>query len=212
MAILTLPSNPGFADTRFGLVSNTQSDLTSPIKQSSQLLELPGARWRAHYSLPPMSRAQAAVWCAFLVALRGRAGRFYGYDPDARSARGTARSKAAGTLTLLGGSPSPSGNSLEIAGAEPQEAGLLLNGDYLAYDVGAGRQLHMVTADSAAADSSGNVVVSIEPPVRDTPSDGAEVLVTNASCVMRLIEDEVGWEASRISRFGIEFDAVEVFA
>ena len=56
-----MPSAPGFADTRFGLVSNTQSDLTSPIKQSSQLLELPGARWRARYALPPMSRPQAAA-------------------------------------------------------------------------------------------------------------------------------------------------------
>ena len=212
MAILTLPSVPGFAETRFGLVSNTQSDLTSPLDQSSQFLELPGARWRGSFSLPPMSRAQAADWCAFLVALRGRVGRFYGYDPDARSARGTAGSKPAGALTLLGGSPSPSGGSLEIAGAEPHEAGVLLSGDYLAYDVGAGRQLHMVTADAPAADSSGDFVVSIEPPIRATPSGGTAVIVSDASCVMRLAEDEVGWDASRISRFGIGFEAVEVFA
>ena len=212
MTVLSMPSAPGFADTRFGLVSNTQSDLTSPITQSSQLLELPGARWRASYALPPMARDRAAAWCAFLVALRGRAGRFHGYDPDARTARGSARLKAPGVLTVLGGSPAPSGASLAVAGAEPAESGLLLGGDYIAYDVGEGRQLHMVTADAPAADGAGVVTVSIEPPIRISPADGEAVIVTDASCVMRLEEDEVSWDANRISRYGIAFSAVEIFA
>ncbi len=212
MTVLSMPSAPGFADTRFGLVSNTQSDLTSPITQSSQLLELPGARWRASFALPPMARDRAAAWCAFLVALRGRSGRFYGYDPDARTARGGARLKAPGALTVLGGSPAPSGASLAIAGADPAEAGLLLSGDYIAYDVGEGRQLHMVTADAPAADGFGVVTVSIEPPIRTAPAAGATIIVTDASCTMRLAEDEVAWDASRISRYGIGFEAVEVFS
>lgn len=212
MAIMSMPAVPGFADTRFGLVSNTQSDLTSPIKQSSQLLELPGARWRASYRLPPMGRAQAAAWCAFLVALRGRAGQLYGFDPDARSPRGSARLKAPGTLSVLGGSPSQSGASLAIAGAAPLEPGVLLAGDYLAYDVGVGRQLHMVSADAPAADGGGVVTAAIEPPIRVPPAGGAALILSDASCVMRLVEDEVGWDASRISRFGISFDVVEVFA
>ena len=210
MTIAALPSSPAFSDTRFGLVSNTQTDLTSPLDQSSQLLELPGARWRASYALPPMSRAQAAAWQAFLVALRGRAGQFYGYDPDARTARGAARLKTAGALTVLGGSPSPAGNSLPVTGADGLEQGVFLKGDYVAYDVGQGRQLHMVTAD-VDADSSGDMAVPIEPPIRTSPAGGAAVIVADASCVMRLVEDEVGWDASRISRFGIKFEAVEVF-
>ena len=212
MTIQTLPAAPAMADTRFGLRSNTQTDLTSPITQSSQILEMQGARWAASYALPPMGRAQAAAWQAFLVALRGRAGRFYGYDPDARTARGSARLKAAGDLTVLAVSPEPSGNSLEIAGFDPMEAGGFAIGDYLAYDVGVeGRQLHMVTAEPAAADSNGIVTVSIEPPIRTAPAGGATIIVTDASCIMRLVEDDVGWDASRISRFGIRFEAVEVF-
>ena len=160
-----------------------------------------------------MGREQAALWQAFLVALRGRSGRFHGYDPDARTARGTARLKPAGALTVLAVSPEPSGNSLEIAGTDPMEAGVFLTGDYLAYDVGAeGRQLHMVTTDALAADSSGIVTVTIEPPIRTAPAGGAEIIVTDPSCAMRLVEDDVGWDASRISRFGIRFEAIEVFA
>lgn len=211
MTILSLPPKPDFTDTRFGLVSNTQSDLTSPVTQSSQLLEMPGARWRAAYALPPMSRMQAAAWQAFGMRLRGRAGWFYGFDPDARRPRGSARHKEAGSLTIAAGSPGPSGSLLIVEGAEAMQPGVFLAGDYIAYDVGPGRQLHMVVAD-ANADSSGEMSIAIEPPIRRSPDDGGAVIFTEASCTMRLVDDEFGWDASRISRYGIRFEAIEVFA
>ena len=68
------------------------------------------------------------------------------------------------------------------------------------------------TADTDAADSTGDLTVTVEPPIRESPAGGAAIIVSDASCVMRLLEDEVGWDASRISRFGISFEAVEVFA
>ena len=208
MTILTMPAAPDFADTRFGLVSNTQTDLTSPIKQSSQLLELPGARWRATYALPPLSRDRAVEWIAFLVQLRGRAGRFYGFDPSfyPRTPRGSAGSF---TLRVAGGAQS--GAALIVDGADPLASGVFRAGDYLAYDVGGGRQLHAVTAD-ASADSSGEVGVPIEPPIRTSPDNNALILTTNPSCVMRLVDDEIGWDVSRAQRAGIAFEAVEVFS
>ena len=203
-----MPGSPDFADTRFGLVSNTQTDLTSPIRQSSQILELPGARWKASYALPAMSRVQAAAWVAFLVALRGRAGQFYGFDPSfhPRTPRGTA---AGFTLRVAGGGQS--GRTLIVDGADPLATGLFLAGDYLAYEVGEGRQLHVVTA-AVNADSSGEASLPIEPPIRSSPADNAPIITSNPSCVMRLVEDEVGWDVSRVQRAGIAFEAIEVFA
>ncbi len=32
--------------------------------------------------MPPMTRAQAAAWIAFLADLLGRSGRFFAFDPD----------------------------------------------------------------------------------------------------------------------------------
>lgn len=87
--ILSLPTTPGFSESRFGLVSNTQT-FRSPLSGQVQTLEQPGARWQAEYRLPPMKRAQMAAWQSFLVQLRGGAGRFYGFDPDARTPRGSA--------------------------------------------------------------------------------------------------------------------------
>lgn len=88
MTTLGLPSTPGFAASRFGLVSNTQV-FENPLTGQAQTLERPGARWQASYTLPPMKRAEAAQWQSFLAQLRGGAGRFYGFDPDAKTPRGT---------------------------------------------------------------------------------------------------------------------------
>lgn len=85
--ILTLP-NSAFTRSQFGLKSNTQV-FKSPLTGTTQTLERPGARWVAEYALPPMKRAQFSEWQSFLTQLRGGAGRFYGYDPDAKTARGS---------------------------------------------------------------------------------------------------------------------------
>lgn len=218
MTIDTLPSQPHFADgCEFGLVSNTQTDLTSPIKQTSQILELPGARFRATYALPTLSsknethKGYLADWRTFLFGRRGRAQRFYGYDPDFRTARGSAKNKTAGSLTVIGGSPGPTGTTIPIAGADPFEAGVFLKGDYIAYDVGLGRQLFIVMADTAAADSSGEFEVTVEPPIRTSPSGGEAIIFTDASCVMRLVDDEVFWRSDGRGRINISFSAIEIF-
>jgi hypothetical protein len=100
MAVLTLPTSPAFKASRFGLVSNTQS-FRSPLSGSVQTIERPGARWQAQYQLPPMKRAEAAAWQGFLTQLRGGAGRFYGYDPDAKVPRGSASVNIATGANLL---------------------------------------------------------------------------------------------------------------
>lgn len=96
MSILTLPETPAFSSASFGLTSNIQT-FENPLTGQSQVLERPGARWQASYTLPPMTRAQAAQWQAFLLRLRGGAVRFYGFDPDARRPRGTGAASAIGS-------------------------------------------------------------------------------------------------------------------
>lgn len=129
--ILSLPTSPGFSESRFGLVSNTRS-FRSPLSGQVQTVEQPGARWQAEYRLPPMKRAQMAEWQSFLVRLRGGAGRFYGFDPDARVPRGSglsdpaltrneirngdARGAAAGVLPTYWGFSTGDGLTREITG------------------------------------------------------------------------------------------------
>ncbi len=77
---LSMPALPGFQSSAFGLVGKTQT-FQSPITGQVQTLDLGWAYWEGQWTLPPMKRSQAAPWLAFLTQLRGRSGRFYGFDP-----------------------------------------------------------------------------------------------------------------------------------
>lgn len=204
MPILSMPSSPAFARARFRLLANTQT-FVSPLDQSAQTLELPGARWAGEFELPAMKRAQAAPWQAFLAQLRGPAGRFYAGDPDARSPRGA----ATGAPKINGASQS--GGALATKGWSASVAGILRAGDYIAFDAGAGRELHILTAD-AASDGAGNATLAIEPPIRVPPLDNAAIIVSGATCVMRLADhDQTAWDADEQGVYAIGFSAIESF-
>jgi len=192
---VTMPTTPGFVSSRFWLRSNT-TVFTSPISKVEQVLERQGARWAAEYVLPPMKRATAAAWVAFLVSLRGRRGTFYGFDPDAKTMLGTA------TGTILVNGSSQTGNALAVDGLSA--GGTILMGSYIQV----GLYLYMVVED-ATANGSGEVTLSIEPALRTSPGNNDSVTVTNPKCIMRLTEDDVSWDADRCSKFGIQFSAIE---
>ncbi len=201
MPTLTMPSKPGFRASRFGLIANTQT-FRSPLDGTVQTLELTGARWRASYGLPPMNRAQAAAWTAFLTGLMGSAGRFFGFDPDARTPLGS----GLGTPQVRG--PGQTGKSLIVDGWTELETGLLLPGDY----VEVGGELKMVTTQ-VDSDSGGEAAVAFTPPLRASPVDNAALTLTNPRVTMMLSDDEQAvWDADRASVYGISFDGVEVFA
>ncbi len=200
MPTLSMPAAPGFRASRFGLIANTQS-FRSPLDNTVQTLELTGARWRVNYELPPMTRAQAAAWTAFLTELLASAGRFFGFDPDARSPRGSALGSP-----LVNGA-GQTGKSLIVDGWSELETGLLLPGDYFAV---AG-ELKMVTA-SVDSDSAGEATVAFTPSLRASPADGAALTLTNAEATMMLVDDEQAfWDADVTSLYGISFAGVEVF-
>ncbi len=201
MPTLTMPSTPGFRASRFGLVANTQT-FRSPLDGTVQTLELTGARWQAHYELPPMKRAQAAAWTAFLTELLGSAGRFHGFDPDARMPRGS----ALGTPLVNGAGQT--GKGLIVDGWSELETGLLLPGDY--FEVNG--ELKMVTA-SVASDSAGEAALAFTPPLRASPADGAALTLANPKVTMMLADDEqAAWDADRASVYGISLAGVEVFS
>jgi hypothetical protein len=204
MPILSMPPSPAFARSRFRLLSNTQT-FVSPLDRSVQTLELPGARWAAEFTLPPMKRAQAAAWLAFLAQCRGGAGRFYAGDPDGRAPRGV----ATGAPQVDGASQV--GTNLATKGWTASVAGILKAGDYVAFDAGAGRELHIVAAD-AASDNAGKAVLAIEPPIRASPANNAALFVAAAACVMRLADDgQAAWDVDQLGVFGITFAAIESF-
>lgn len=192
---VTMPTTPGFVSSTFGLEANTTVS-TSPLNRVEQVVERAGARWVASFVLPAMRPSVAAQWRAFLISLRGRYGTFYGFDPDQKTLLGT----ATGTILVNGGSQT--GNTLAVDGISP--SGTILRGTYIQV----GLHLYLVVED-ATANGSGEASLTIEPALRESPSNNAGVTVTNPKCVMRLTEDSVVWAGDRTSNITLQFSAVE---
>jgi hypothetical protein len=148
-----------------------------------------------------MIRATAAAWQAFTAQCRGMAGRFYGFDPDAKTPRGT----ALGSPVVHGASQT--GVTLNTDGWTPLESGLLLPGDYFTVN----GELKMVTAQ-VDSDSNGEAAISFEPSLRASPADNDPLTTTSPTCVMMMADDnQAGWDANNVSVYGMSFSAVEVF-
>lgn len=211
----TWPASLIPASARWGLQFNTQ-EFSSPLTRSVQTLEIAGARWACEFTLPPMTPAIWRTFSATVVKLRGRAGRLYFGPPHYRwsqSLAWTANASARrcdstgvtcdSTAELINQEHrGPEDISLVVSGSDQTGASLTTSGwmgdqialgagDYISYDAGSGRQLHMVTED-AIADGGGRVVITIEPPIRRSPFDGAPVEIQSPTCIMALTDDGAG--------------------
>lgn len=166
MAILTFPNNIRPTSMDWWLVDNTQSH-QSPLSKTVQTIELPGSHWRASLVFEDWRRYEIAELEAFLVALRGGAGRFYLWH----HARETPRGIATGTPLVNGAGQS--GASLITDGWTANQVGILLPGDY----IGVNNELKMVI-ESVDSDAGGNATLKIEPPLRASPPDNAIITTT----------------------------------
>lgn len=207
VAALNFPSTSGvFQSARFGRVSNTQI-FRSPLDGGIQTAELTGGQWQATFNIKPLTRLQAQEWIVFLLKLQGMSGRFLGFDPANATPQG-----ALGTSIPLIDGVNQVGASLKTKGWDTSTSGLLLAGDAIAFDTGTTWRERHIVAENVDSDSSGNAVIRLTHPMRETPIDNDALITTNASCVMRLIDDDQAvWDVSTTLIFGIEFSGIEVF-
>jgi hypothetical protein len=181
---VTMPSTTAFVTSSFFLETNTQT-FESPLNRVTQRLELQGQRWRATWTLPPMSKANAAPWIAFFMKLKGTVNTFTASDPDWQTNLGA----WSGTPLVKGASQT--GNSLIIDGCTAGVTGWAKAGDY--FNVSG--KLRRVTAD-ANSNGSGEVTLSFEPPIYTAPADNAAITKNPATVEMRLLDDGAGeWES-----------------
>ncbi len=74
------------------------------------------------------------------------------------------------------------------------------------------RERYIVASD-VNSDGSGNASIPLTHPIRSSPVDNDPVIVSSASCVMRLIDDDQAfWDVQEALRFGFQFSGVEVFS
>lgn len=171
---------PGSLD--WSLVPNTVS-FPSPLSGSVQTVEFPGARWKASFLMANLTEADSAMLQATLVRLRGRAGRIALHNFARPQPRGT----IAGTPLVMGAGQT--GATLAIDGCTAGTT--LLAGDF----IGVNGELKMVVAD-ATADVSGQMSLSIEPPLRSSPADNDPITTDKPTATFMLANDETKWSTA----------------
>lgn len=198
---LTLPSHTGIAQINFRAI-NTVGMSMSPFTYAQQVVAHSGQRWEADITLPPMKRADAEQWIAWLVSLRGQLGTFTLGDPTGATPRGS----AGGTPVVNGADQV--GGTLAIDGCTASQTGWLKAGDYIQLGSGTTATLHKVLQD-ANSDGSGNVSLDIWPYIRSAPTDGSTVVTSNTVGKFRLASNEQNWSINEASIYGMTFGAVE---
>ena len=195
MTTFTFPAITPSTNT-FELVANTrtfQSPLTNAIQTSSRK----GSLWRASLQFNNLSGADRKVMQAFLVKLNGQEHRFTLHDHSH-----TRRGAGGGTLRVNGGTQS--GTSLVCDGATASVANYLRSGDYISFN----NELHMVVAD-ANSDGSGNITLSIAPPIRKTPADDTVVDYTVPVSGVFLLAGPASWQTTPSITSSFTIEAVE---
>lgn len=203
----TLPFPSGIyqpSSVNWRLRSNSLT-FRSPLDGTVQTLEMPGSAWTATVSWNVLPPAQWRVLQSWLAQLRGMAGRFY-YGPPHATAR-----RATGTIgTPVVNGANQTGTALAVSGMGASQS-VFLDGDFIAYDTVLGRSLHVVTAN-ATSNGSGQATLAIEPPIRVSPANGAAIIHASPTCVMRLVDDDVGDMALRPGLLGsLTLDMIEAF-
>ncbi len=186
---LALPTHTGIASIELRAI-NTVAYSRSPFTLKGQAHAYAGEAWEADISLPPMKRADAEQWIAFLMSLRGQFGTFLLNDPSATTTRGTA------TSATITGSVGDRSVSVTMTGT-------LKAGDYFSLGTGTSTRLY-----KALQDQSGSGTLEIWPALRAAASSSTADL-TSASGTFRLASNQQSWSVNEASIYGITFGAFE---
>jgi hypothetical protein len=198
---LSHPSSPGIKTVRFSPRSVVAIS-ESPFTFGQQVQKFDGQKWECDVTLPPMARAVAEEWVAFLLKLNGKEGSFLFGDPAGTTPRGT----ATGTPVVNGGSQT--GNAL-ITDGWTNSIVALKAGDWIQLGSGTSTQLYKNLSD-VSSDGSGNATFDIWPSLRSSPADGATLTVTGAKGLFRLGSNEMTWSINEIKNYGLVIAATEI--
>lgn len=198
---ISFPSHTGVRSIELRAINAVIYEM-SPFTFTGQAQASSGQMWQADVSLPPMKRADAETWIAWLVSLRGQYGTFNMGDMSAASPRGA----GGGTPRVNGASQT--GEELIIDGCTANVTGWLKAGDYVQLGAAGTATLHKVLAD-VDTNASGQTTLSLWPHIRSAPADNATVVISNTVGRWRLSTNETAWSVNEMAIYGITFSAME---
>jgi hypothetical protein len=197
--ILSMPSDPSAPATIDFSATDIVALSTSVFTGNQQIQDWQQGWLEASVSMPPLTHPQAQQWIAFMLGLRGQANVFQLGDPLAVAPLGS----GAGSPLVNGAGQT--GYSLATKGWTPGAAAVLQPGDWLQI----GLRLYRTTLAVVNADSSGNAVVNIWPPLRESPADATVVQLNNTQGLWRLKSNTRKWSITAARLYGLQFEIRE---
>jgi len=201
MAILTFPSiTPEIQN--FGIRYNTQVS-SSTISGITNTVELPGARWLGNLSFRDLTSTDLATVKAFLMELRGSAGRFFYGDV----AHTNPFNAVTGSPTINGSNSTPRIIRITLGSSSPA----LSAGDYIQIGSDDDRELKLIISSTGVGGDTYDLV--IEPMIRRTDYASKPVVYANPKGVFLLTSsDQANWSSrSKALLSDINFSFIEVF-
>ena len=171
--------------------NDTVATSLSPFTAQQQIYDWQAGWMEATISLPPMKRALAEPWIAFLMALHGQANVFQFGDPSATAPRGS----AAGSPLVNGAGQT--GYALATSGG----TGTLLAGDWIQI----GYRLYRNLEDVAL----GSATLNIWPQLRESPDANTAIILTNTQGLWRLRSNARKWTMDEARIYGIQIECRE---
>lgn len=196
--LVTIPTTPGMASAEIAM-NDAVAMFASPFSGVQQTQAFPGGDfWDCTITLPPMYRATAWPWEAFLAELRGKANVFQLYDPRCVSPIGSG--KGAPLVATSGSENLPMTTSLTTRGWQPSTYRLLMPGDRFQV----GYRLYMC-CEQVNSDSNGDATITVWPSLRETPPDGTALVLRKPQGLFRLKDNRrvIQWSPSRLNTISL---------
>lgn len=208
---LSLPTVGHIKSSSFGM-RRKMAHTESPFSGATQSHDYGFAKWTATITLAPMKRADAAQWCAFMVALRGRFGTFLMGDPDYTGAQGSVSSLPISVQQsqTAGIAASITENRIYFQStATSNYTDFFKAGDYISVGSGLTRRMYMVRADAPA--TAGDGTAYIEPFIKTFIAYYTQLDYTTPTALFRMDSDEAIWDTDHVSKYGFTFSCTEAY-
>lgn len=199
MSVITFPT--ALRATKFAW-SQRRNDLESRSVFGAQSVEVAAPVWEATIEAPPQFESAAGAWKSLLLQLRGKTNQLELWDKGRPAPLGTMR----GSMALTSG---VSAGAVTLPISSSGQAGTtLLAGDLLGIGSASTQQVVMVMA-AATANGSGDITVTVEPPLRNAFSLGAVVTWDKPKALFRRAESRSDWEYSFGMARGFRLSLIE---
>lgn len=198
---LTTPSSPSPSRVEIEpvfVIASHQSVFTL----SAEYFEHYGQQWQMNVQLPPMQRADAEEWIAWMLSLNGSYGTFLMGDISGQTPRGS-----------LGGTPLVDGAHSTLGVKEISTKGwsastsVLLKGDYIQLGTSSNARIYKSLKD-VTSDGSGDATIDIFPRLKIALTDEQSIITSNTVGVWRLVPP-YRWTIQNLMLFGMTFKAIE---